>query len=200
MEASADNNEGEEGPISDEGQLPASAESAENETLPARLPPLTNTTATTTATATRLLPSLNNRVAPLQQQSSKPPSSLLQMLECPVCLEIAFKPPIFQCPEGHLLCQDCNSRLRDCPQCGHALMNSRNRTAEELAAKMEDSNGVHSSKAVAISVSEPKKVRKGLFAHVVYTVRGRINRSILPISQRLIRKLNNPTGARASTR
>ena len=59
------------------------------------------------------------------------------MLECPICLDTADKPPIYQCPEGHLLCEDCNARLVDCPQCGHALMNSRNRTAEDLAEKLQ---------------------------------------------------------------
>ncbi len=62
---------------------------------------------------------------------------LLQMLECPICMDVADRPPIYQCPEGHLLCEECNSRVVDCPQCGHALMNSRNRTAEELAARLQ---------------------------------------------------------------
>ena len=64
-------------------------------------------------------------------------NELLNTLECPVCLDTADSPPIFQCPEGHLLCQRCNQRLVDCPQCGHALMNSRNRIAEDLAIKLQ---------------------------------------------------------------
>ncbi len=62
---------------------------------------------------------------------------LLATLECPVCLDTADRPPIYQCPEGHLLCENCNGRLVDCPQCGHALMNSRNRTAEVLAERLQ---------------------------------------------------------------
>ena len=54
-----------------------------------------------------------------------------------MCLDTADTPPIYQCPEGHLLCRRCNQRLVDCPQCGHALMNSRNRTAEDLAIKLQ---------------------------------------------------------------
>ena len=61
------------------------------------------------------------------------------MLECPVCMDTADRAPIYQCPEGHLLCESCNGRLLDCPQCGHALMNARNRLAEELAEKLEAS-------------------------------------------------------------
>ncbi|XP_034230302.1 nucleolin-like, partial [Thrips palmi] len=32
--------------------------------------------------------------------------SLLEILECPVCYE-AMRPPIWQCPRGHLVCKDC---------------------------------------------------------------------------------------------
>ena len=62
---------------------------------------------------------------------------LVNTLQCPVCLETAHKPPIFQCPEGHLLCQDCNERVKEYPQCGKPLENARNRTAEELAEKLK---------------------------------------------------------------
>ena len=62
---------------------------------------------------------------------------MLNTLECPVCLDTCDSSPIYQCPEGHLLCQRCNQRLVDCPQCGHALVNSRNRTAEDLAVKLQ---------------------------------------------------------------
>ncbi len=64
-------------------------------------------------------------------------NELMNTLECPVCLDTADQPPIYQCPSGHLLCESCNQRLVDCPQCGHALMNSRNRTAEDLAMKLQ---------------------------------------------------------------
>ena len=62
---------------------------------------------------------------------------LMNMLECPVCLDTADRPPIYQCPEGHLLCESCNHRLSACPQCSHSLLNSRNRTAEGLAVKLQ---------------------------------------------------------------
>lgn len=106
-------------------------------------------------------------------------NDLLDMLECPICLDTADKPPIYQCPEGHLLCEDCNSRLSDCPQCGHALLNSRNRTAEELAHRLQQLKGNRREmlipiQHVHISVSEPRKVRKGLFSHVAYQMTTRI--------------------------
>uniref|UniRef100_A0A0K2VBW2 RING-type domain-containing protein n=1 Tax=Lepeophtheirus salmonis TaxID=72036 RepID=A0A0K2VBW2_LEPSM len=57
---------------------------------------------------------------------------------CPVCLCL-LKPPlrIFQCPEGHILCEECkeNPALVHCPQCRVPLegLCSRNRALEEVA-------------------------------------------------------------------
>ena len=57
---------------------------------------------------------------------------------CPVCLEL-LKPPlrIFQCPEGHILCENCkeNPAIVHCPQCRIPLERncSRNRALEEVA-------------------------------------------------------------------
>ena len=57
---------------------------------------------------------------------------------CPVCMEL-LKPPlrIFQCPEGHILCENCkeNPSLVHCPQCRVPLEKncSRNRALEEVA-------------------------------------------------------------------
>lgn len=107
---------------------------------------------------------------------------LLNTLECPICLDTADHPPIYQCPEGHLLCESCNSHLKDCPQCGHALMNSRNRTAEELAEKLQTLKargsaqadlppGTFSSQNLKITVSEPQKSRKGIMLVISYTIK-----------------------------
>ena len=30
---------------------------------------------------------------------------LVDTLECPVCLDTADTPPVYQCPEGHLICK-----------------------------------------------------------------------------------------------
>ena len=57
---------------------------------------------------------------------------------CPVCLEL-LRPPlrIFQCPEGHILCENCkeNPAIVHCPQCRVPLERncSRNRALEEVA-------------------------------------------------------------------
>ena len=100
---------------------------------------------------------------------------LMDTLECPVCLDTADTPPIYQCPEGHLICKDCNGKIVECPQCGHALMNARNRTAELLAVKLNQLRGdtvktVMASQALNITVSYPQKVGKGLFSYITYRV------------------------------
>ena len=44
------------------------------------------------------------------QENNQSQDDLMMMLECPICLEIADSPPIYQCTEGHLLCKvgrDC---------------------------------------------------------------------------------------------
>merc|ERR1712179_643703 len=40
---------------------------------------------------------------------------LKKMVECPICLEVPRKGPIFMCPNGHFLCKKC--RRENCPTC-----------------------------------------------------------------------------------
>ena len=98
---------------------------------------------------------------------------LVDTLECPVCLDTADTSPIYQCPEGHLVCEECNAKMVECPQCGHSLMNARNRTAEALALRLTQLRGdrvkaVLPSQAISVTVNNPQKVGKGLFAYVAY--------------------------------
>ena len=64
---------------------------------------------------------------------------------CPVCLEV-LRPPcrIFQCPEGHILCENCkeNPAIVHCPQCRVPLERncSRNRALEEVARNFFPAN------------------------------------------------------------
>ena len=61
------------------------------------------------------------------------PRSAYSLLECPVCLEIAWPPKkIYQCREGHIVCDTCkaNPNLKTCPMCRISFSNnltSRNR-------------------------------------------------------------------------
>lgn len=46
--------------------------------------------------------------------------SVIQLLECPVCLE-TIPPPTFQCCNGHVLCGRCRARADRCPVCRVSL-------------------------------------------------------------------------------
>ncbi|PSN56818.1 hypothetical protein C0J52_02700 [Blattella germanica] len=46
--------------------------------------------------------------------------SVLQLLECPVCLE-TVPPPAYQCCHGHILCGNCRARSDRCPVCRVSL-------------------------------------------------------------------------------
>jgi len=56
-------------------------------------------------------------------------------LECPVCFE-SMMPPIFQCSEGHLICNVCRPKITKCPTCRKELGNIRNRALEQCVAKV----------------------------------------------------------------
>jgi len=42
-------------------------------------------------------------------------NKLKKIVECPICLEVPRKGPIYTCSNGHFLCEKC--RLEDCPTC-----------------------------------------------------------------------------------
>jgi len=73
------------------------------------------------------------------EESSLPESERSEIeaeLECPVCLEIS-RPPIYQCPEGHLICSACKPLLKACCLCEAKFTDPpiRCRFAEKLAAR-----------------------------------------------------------------
>merc|ERR1712190_99643 len=76
------------------------------------------------------------------------PKSARNLLECPVCLELAWPPKkIFQCREGHIICDTCkaNPNLKTCPMCRISFSNnltSRNRSLEELARALREEETV----------------------------------------------------------
>ncbi|XP_069364905.1 E3 ubiquitin-protein ligase sina-like [Maniola hyperantus] len=61
--------------------------------------------------------------------------SLLELLECPTCLEY-MSPPMSQCQHGHLLCMGCRARLAQCPLCRASFSGKRNRAMEAVAEKL----------------------------------------------------------------
>jgi len=57
---------------------------------------------------------------------------VLQLLECPVCLD-HITPPMKQCIKGHLVCNECFPRLPHCPTCRSPMNQERNLAIEQIA-------------------------------------------------------------------
>lgn len=73
---------------------------------------------TTTLAPTTISQASNNN---LQQQPpfKSPqvlPCDIKSLFECPICFDYAV-PPIYQCQNGHLVCQGCSSKITHCPTC-----------------------------------------------------------------------------------
>lgn len=44
------------------------------------------------------------------------PCDIKSLFECPICFDYAV-PPIYQCQNGHLVCQSCSNKITHCPTC-----------------------------------------------------------------------------------
>ena len=59
-------------------------------------------------------------------------------LDCPVCLETPKSPPVYQCSNGHIHCQLCHPKLKECPICRINLTGKnpiRNLAVEKIIEK-----------------------------------------------------------------
>ena len=56
-------------------------------------------------------------------------------LECPVCFEY-FKAPIAICSNGHSICGKCKTKITKCPLCRAGILNTTNKTLENLMHKL----------------------------------------------------------------
>ncbi|XP_030767649.1 uncharacterized protein LOC115891340 isoform X2 [Sitophilus oryzae] len=68
--------------------------------------------------------------------NSKINKDLLSELECPVCFYYMI-PPIYQCERGHGICNICQPKMKECPQCKGNFIQAPNRNLENIAMKME---------------------------------------------------------------
>ena len=57
--------------------------------------------------------------------------NLVENLECPVCLNYLV-PPIYQCSNGHVICNSCRPRVNRCPTCKVKFINNRNLILEKV--------------------------------------------------------------------
>ena len=60
-------------------------------------------------------------------------------LECPVCRDVPKSLPIYQCLQGHIICNSCYPKLNNCPVCRVILSPQiRALTAEKILQKHRD--------------------------------------------------------------
>jgi len=59
---------------------------------------------------------------------------LKKQVECPVCLEVPRKGPVFACPNGHLVCQKC--KRENCPTCRGAVGDNKSLVAVAIIEKI----------------------------------------------------------------
>jgi len=61
-------------------------------------------------------------------------SDLKKQVECPVCLEVPRKAPVFSCRNGHLVCQKC--KRKSCPTCRVAMGDNKSLVAIAVSEKI----------------------------------------------------------------
>ena len=83
-------------------------------------------------------------------------------LECPVCIRIPESSPIYQCPNGHVVCNVCHAKLKQCPVCRANLGKTRSLVAEKIMSKLPKSceNSEHGCKVLLIKDQLTKHEQK----------------------------------------
>ena len=56
-------------------------------------------------------------------------------LECPICLIIPRRGPIYQCVNGHIICKECQEKVDTCPVCRDDMFEIRNLVVEKILQK-----------------------------------------------------------------
>ncbi|XP_063972928.1 uncharacterized protein LOC135160375 isoform X3 [Diachasmimorpha longicaudata] len=63
--------------------------------------------------------------------------TLERALECPICLEI-LRGDIYQCFNGHTVCQYCKKSQDTCPECSSEFSGIRARTVESIVENFRE--------------------------------------------------------------
>ena len=64
-------------------------------------------------------------------------NKLQNLIECPVCLKVPKSLRIYQCENGHIICEFCNDRVKECPTCRARKPEIRALVAEKLIETAE---------------------------------------------------------------
>ena len=79
------------------------------------------------------------------------------LLECPICFETIDSVPIYQCPNGHVVCKNCHPKLKTCPICRVDTIKKcdgpiRNLKLEEMVERLQFSVSEATKKLVSESI------------------------------------------------
>ena len=73
----------------------------------------------------------------INQNSSDFEEYIRDLLECPVCMETIKSLPVYQCANGHALCNDCIKKLNNCPICRNDSSLVRSLKLENIVQRLE---------------------------------------------------------------
>jgi len=87
----------------------------------------------TKAEKNALVEQLDDKEVELKIEEEKV-SDLKKQVECPVCLEVPRKAPVYSCRNGHLVCQKC--KRKSCPTCRVAMGENKSLLAIAVIEKI----------------------------------------------------------------
>ena len=70
-------------------------------------------------------------------QTSDIEEYLRDLLECPVCMETIKSVPVYQCINGHVICNVCIEKLNNCPICRNDSALVRSLKLENIVQRLE---------------------------------------------------------------
>lgn len=68
--------------------------------------------------------------------------AIREQLNCPICT-CTMRGRIYQCQEGHTICEKCIKKIDRCPYCRSRKLSARNRALEALASELSVSCAYH---------------------------------------------------------
>ena len=76
-------------------------------------------------------------MATAYQNSSNFEEYIRDLLECPVCMDTIKSVPVYQCANGHVICQGCIDKLNNCPICRNDSELRRSLKLEDIVQRIE---------------------------------------------------------------
>lgn len=60
--------------------------------------------------------SVASTAPPISKTENKNEDDIPEQLRCPICFEVPLA-EIYQCKNGHTICNECEANVKECPQC-----------------------------------------------------------------------------------